>query len=74
MKPLFPIEIQQYTEQSHWVRRNTKSKVIYLIITLSLVTVFVCLPFIYIDISTQSRSIESFRNEEYLAFLNGLFF
>ena len=63
MKQLFPIEIQQYTEQSHWVRRNTKSKVIYLIIILSLVTVFVCLPFIYIDISTQSRSIVRTPNE-----------
>jgi HlyD family secretion protein len=63
MKHLFPIEIQEYSVQSHWVRRNTKSKLIYFIIILALIAVIVSLPFIYVDISTQSRGVIRTPNE-----------
>jgi len=31
---IFPVEIQEYTVQSHWVKRHTTSKRIYLLILL----------------------------------------
>lgn len=63
MKQLLPIETQQYSIQSHWVRRNTKSKIIYLIIIMALVAAFISLPLINIDISSQSRSVVRTPNE-----------
>lgn len=63
MKQLFPIEIQENTVQKHWVKRQTKSKVIYLIIIISLLAFCICLPFINIDVTSQSRGAIRTPNE-----------
>lgn len=55
MKNIFPLEIQEYTTQSHWVKRHIKSRIIYLVILVTLFIVAVSLPFIDIDITSQSR-------------------
>lgn len=55
MKQLFPIEIQESTVQNHWTKRHTKSKIIYLVIIITLLIVCISLPFIYVDVSSQSR-------------------
>lgn len=63
MKELFPVEIQENTVQKHWVKRQIKSKGIYLIIIISLLAFFVCLPFINIDVTSQSRGTIRSPNE-----------
>lgn len=55
MKQLFPVEIQKNTVQNLFIKRNNKTKIIYLFIIVLLVCLCASLPFIYIDISTQSR-------------------
>lgn len=55
MKQLFPIEIQENTIQSLYNKRNSKTKIIYLFILIILICIFTSLPFIYVDISAQSR-------------------
>lgn len=57
MGKLFPIEIQEYTIQTHWVKRHTTSKKIYLGVLLILLVIIICLPFIYIDVTAQSRGV-----------------
>lgn len=56
MKHLFPVEIQENTIQNHFVKRHTTSKIIYWIILSVLITLFISLPFILIDVTSQSRS------------------
>lgn len=63
MKKIFPIEIQEYTAQKHWVKRHTKSKAIYLIITVFLGVICISMPFIYIDVTSQSRAAVRTPNE-----------
>lgn len=60
---MFPIEIQEYTIQSHWVKRHTKSKIIYLIIIAVIFLTFCFLPFIKIDLTSQSRGLIRTPNE-----------
>lgn len=55
MNKLFPPEIIQYTNESYWVKRHVKSKIIYWVIIILLVGLICILPFIYIDLSAQSR-------------------
>ena len=55
MKQLFPVEIQHNTVQNLYVKRHSKSKVIYLVVIIMLLLVCISLPFIYVDISSQSR-------------------
>ncbi|GAB6121172.1 HlyD family secretion protein [Dysgonomonas termitidis] len=57
MKQLFPVGIMENTVQIHWTKRHSKSKIIYFIIIVSLIAVLVSLPFVYVDVSTQSRGI-----------------
>lgn len=56
MKQLFPIEIQENTIQNHFVKRHTTSKTIYWIILSALIIVSISLPFIVVDVTSQSRS------------------
>lgn len=63
MKQLFPAGIMENSVQTHWTKRHSKSKIIYLIIIISLATVLVSLSFIYVDISTQSRGTVRSVNE-----------
>ncbi|NDV68612.1 HlyD family secretion protein [Dysgonomonas sp. 25] len=57
MKQLFPVEIQHNTVQNLYVKRHSKSKIIYLVVIIVLLLVCISLPFIYVDISSQSRGI-----------------
>jgi len=63
MKQLFPVEIVENTVQTHWTRRHSKSKIIYFIIIISLIATLGSLPFIYVDVSIQSRGIVRSVNE-----------
>ena len=55
MEQLFPIEIQQSSIQSLWVKRGKRTQIIYLVIILVVIAVFVSLPFVYVDVSAQSH-------------------
>lgn len=63
MKKLFPVEIQHNTIQALYAKRHSKSKAIYLTIIITLLTTCICTPFIYVDISSQSRGIIRTPNE-----------
>lgn len=63
MKILFPAEIQQNSMQSLWVRRYTTTRIIYLVVSLALVLVLASLPFIFVDMSAQSRGTVKAMNE-----------
>ncbi|WP_025069322.1 HlyD family secretion protein, partial [Bacteroides propionicifaciens] len=63
MKKLFPIEIQENTIQSYFVKKYTTSKVIYWIILFIIIVFFSLLPFIYADITSQSRVVMRSVNE-----------
>ncbi|GAB6120743.1 HlyD family secretion protein [Dysgonomonas termitidis] len=63
MKQLFPAGIVENTVQTHWTKRHSKSKIIYLIIIIGLITTLVSLPFIYIDVSVQSKGTVRSVNE-----------
>lgn len=55
MKQIFPVEIQENSVHTLWVRRHTRTKIIYLVIILALIAILISLPFIYVDVSIQSR-------------------
>lgn len=57
MKQIFPKEIIENTIESHQFIHSKKSKVIYTIILVSLITIIGLLPFITIDIYTSSRGL-----------------
>ncbi len=57
MPVLFPKEIVENSTQSHFVEHFTKSRIIYTVVIASVILVFVFLPYIKIDISTQSKGI-----------------
>ncbi|MFV0312789.1 MAG: HlyD family secretion protein [Dysgonomonas sp.] len=63
MKQLFPAGIMENTVQTHWTKRHSKSKIIYFIIIAGLVAVLVSLPFVYVDVSMQSRGTVRSVNE-----------
>ncbi len=63
MKILFPAEIQQNSVQSLWVKRHTTTRIIYLVVSLVLVLVLASLPFLYVDMSAQSRGTVKAMNE-----------
>ncbi|MDR0230943.1 MAG: HlyD family efflux transporter periplasmic adaptor subunit [Dysgonamonadaceae bacterium] len=63
MKQLFPVEIVENSVQTHWTKRHSKSKIIYFIIIVSLIATLGSLPFIYVDVSIQSRGIVRSVNE-----------
>lgn len=57
MKQIFPKEILDATLEVHYLKHSTKSKIIYTIILLSLILVFVSLPFIKVTVYNTSRGI-----------------
>lgn len=57
MKQIFPKEILDSTVDVHQFKHSSKSKIIYTIILLSILTIFTLLPFIKIDIYTSARGI-----------------
>lgn len=64
MKILFPIEIVEYTNEKYWVRRNIKSKIIYITIICLLIIGICILPLIKIELSSQSRGSIRSTNED----------
>ena len=54
---IFPPEIINDTTESLFVKRSTKSRIIYLTVVLIVAAVIASLPFIYVEISTQARGI-----------------
>lgn len=57
MKQIFPKEIMDSTFEVHQFKHSSKSKIIYVIILLSILIVLVLLPFIKVDIYTSARGI-----------------
>lgn len=55
MKDIFPIEIVEYTNENYWVKRNIKSKIIYITIISLIIICILILPLIKIELSSQSR-------------------
>lgn len=56
-KQLFPPEILENTVECYHARISTRSKVIYGLILLMILIVFISLPLVYVDISSQSRGV-----------------
>ncbi len=54
---IFPPEIINDTTESLFVKRSTKSNIIYLTVVLIIAAAIISLPFIYVEISTQARGI-----------------
>ncbi len=54
---IFPPEIIEDTTESLFVRHNTRSRIIYLIVVISIAVMLVSLPFIYVEISTQASGV-----------------
>jgi HlyD family secretion protein len=54
---IFPSEIIENTTESLFVKYSTHSRIIYLTVIISAVLVFILLPFIYVEISTQARGV-----------------
>ena len=57
MPPLFPPEILHYTTESHFVKRQSKTWVIYLFVLMLVTAAIISLPFITVEVSTQARGI-----------------
>lgn len=57
MSQVFPKEIIANTVEVHLFKNKVKTKIIYTILLLSLIGVFVAMPFIYMDIYTASSGI-----------------
>lgn len=57
MKQLFPPEIIENSVESNFVRNNQKTRIIYTVVILFLIGFIASLPFIKVDISTQSRGV-----------------
>lgn len=57
MKQIFPKEIIESTIETHQFKHSKKSKVIYSIILIALITIIILLPFIKVDIYTSARGL-----------------
>lgn len=55
MRKIFPAEIAEYTAENYFVKRNVTSRIVYITIISGLFILIALLPFIKIDLSTQSR-------------------
>lgn len=56
-KNIFPIEITEFSYESLFVKNNSTSRIIYLIVIVFLLFAFALLPIIKVDVSKQSRGI-----------------
>ncbi|MDR0332328.1 MAG: HlyD family efflux transporter periplasmic adaptor subunit [Dysgonamonadaceae bacterium] len=55
--PLFPPDILHFTTQSHFSRTHSSTWIVYLFVLLFITAGIISLPFISIEVSTQSRGI-----------------
>jgi HlyD family secretion protein len=60
---LFPPEIIADTTESLFVKRSVRSKIIYLVVVLTVTMAISLLPFIYVQVSTQARGMIRTSNE-----------
>jgi HlyD family secretion protein len=63
MPQIFPPEIIQDSTESLFAKRNIRSNLIYLVVVFAVVATIASLPFIYVQVSTQSRGIVRTPNE-----------
>lgn len=52
---LIPFSISEYGLENYLIRINTRSRIIYWIIILTIISGIVILPFVYVDVSVQAR-------------------
>jgi len=73
MAKLFPPEIIKNSTQQHFVDHNTKSKFIYIIVIVAILTTLAILPLIKIDITTQNRGYirSEYENNRLQVVVNG---
>ncbi len=73
MSTLFPPEIIKNSTQQHFVDNQTKSKIIYFIVIIVILSAFASLPFINIDITNQNRGIirSAYENNRLQLVVNG---
>lgn len=73
MSKLFPPEIIKNSTQQYFVEHHTKSKVIYIIVLISILLIFSTLPLISIDITSQNRGVirSKYENNQLQVVLNG---
>ena len=57
MPQLFPPEIVDYSAESHFARRYSRTWILYIAVLLAVTAALVSLPFIYVEVSTQARGI-----------------
>ena len=57
MSSLFPPEIINYSTEAHFVKRQSKTWIVYLFVLVFVTAAIVSLPFIYVEVSTQARGI-----------------
>ena len=60
---LFPPEIINDTTEALFVKRTVRSKLIYLVVVITVAAAIAALPFIYVQVSTQARGIIRTPNE-----------
>jgi len=57
MPQLFPPEIVEYSTESHFVRRYSRTWIVYIAVLLAVTGALASLPFIYVEVSTRARGI-----------------
>lgn len=57
MKQLFPPEIIEFTAENYFNKYSKRSQVIYISVLLALLAAIVALPFITVEVTTQSRGV-----------------
>ena len=57
MPQIFPPEIINYSTETHFVKRQSKTWIVYLLVLLFVTATIVSLPFIYVEVSTQARGV-----------------
>ncbi|GHU71092.1 hemolysin D [Bacteroidia bacterium] len=63
MPQLFPPEIIVDTTESHFVRRTTRSHIVYIVVVVAIALAIAALPFIYVDVTTQARGVIRTEND-----------
>lgn len=57
MKQIFPPEIIEHSTESHFAKNNKSTSIIYFVVLLVIVATLASTPFIYVDVTVQSRGI-----------------
>ncbi len=68
MSQIFPKEIIDNTVEVHLFKNKVRTKIIYTIILLSLISVFIAMPFVFLDVYTSSTGILKSEKERHKIF------